>query len=121
MNGADGSLDTTFNPGLGANGTVWSVALETNVQTLIEFPLTNVISLTNYQVVIAGDFTTVNGIPLNHVARLNSDGSVDTTFNPGVGPDGTVNVVAVDASGNVHHWRRILTWFPASSAAASPG
>ena len=101
LNGADGSLDTTFNPGLGANGTVWSIALETNVQTFVELPLTNVISLTNYQVIIAGDFTTVNGIQLNHVARLNMDGSVDTSFNPGVGPDGSVNVVTVDSLGRV--------------------
>jgi uncharacterized delta-60 repeat protein len=92
---SDGTLDSAFNPGLGANGTVWSVALETSVQNILGFALTNV------QVIIAGDFTSVNGINLNHVARLNMDGSVDTSFNPGVGPDGTVNAVAVDAIGRV--------------------
>ena len=94
---SDGTLDSTFNPGLGANGTVWAVALETNVQINFDFGIVQ----TNVQVVIAGDFTSVNGIALNHVARLNPDGSVDTSFNPGVGPDGTVNAVAVDAFGRV--------------------
>ena len=59
------------------------------------------IAQTNLQVVIGGDFSSVNGINLNRVARLNSDGSVDTSFNPGIGPDGTVNAVALDAIGRV--------------------
>jgi len=92
----DGSLDTTFNPGLGANGMVWSVALETSIVQL-GFGLTQ----TNTQVIIGGDFASVNGISLNRVARLNADGSVDTSFNPGVGPDGTVNALALDALGRV--------------------
>ncbi len=83
LNG-DGTLDTTFNPGLGADGMVWSVALQTNGQ-----------------MVIGGEFDSVNGTLLNAVARLNADGSVDTSFNPGIGPDGTVNAVAVDAIGRV--------------------
>jgi hypothetical protein len=54
------------------------------------------------QVVIGGDFTIgQRDVNLNGVARLNSDGSVDTSFNPGVGPDGTVNAVALDSVGNV--------------------
>ena len=81
---ADGSLDTTFNPGLGANGIVSALALQTNGQ-----------------VVIAGSFTSVNGTNLVGVARLNADGSVDASFNPGVGPDDAVNAVVVDSSGRV--------------------
>jgi len=92
---SDGSLDTTFNPGLGANGTVWSVALQTSIQ-VVGFLLE-----TNTQVVVGGEFTSVNGTPLNGVARLNGDGSVDTSFNPGVGPDDIVNAVAVDSIGRV--------------------
>jgi len=80
----DGSLDTSFNPGLGANGKVWSVVLESSGQ-----------------IIIGGEFTTYNGTNVNEVARLNADGSLDTTFNPGAGPDGIVDAVAVDASGRV--------------------
>ena len=97
---ADGSLDTTFNPGLGANGMVWSVALETNIESVATFFGTNILQ-TNLQVVIGGEFTSVNGTLLKGVARLNPDGSVDTSFNPGAGPDGNVNAIAVDAFGRV--------------------
>ena len=84
---SDGSLDSSFNPGLGvrgANAMVWSIALQTNDQ-----------------VVIAGSFSTVNGTNCNSVARLNADGSLDTSFNPGLGPDNTVNAVVVDPTGKV--------------------
>jgi uncharacterized delta-60 repeat protein len=76
---SDGTLDTSFSPGLGANGMVWSVALDSAGRVLI-----------------AGDFSSVNNIKLNRVARLNADGSVDTSFNPGVGPNANVNAVVVD-------------------------
>src|SRR5208283_1778314 len=62
---ANGSLDTTFNPGAGANGTVWSVLTQPDGRVLI-----------------GGDFTSYNGTSRNHVARLNTDGSLDATFNP---------------------------------------
>ncbi|MBX3744002.1 MAG: delta-60 repeat domain-containing protein [Verrucomicrobiae bacterium] len=38
------------------------------------------------RLLIAGKFDRVNGIRRNNVARLNPDGSLDTTFDPGVGP-----------------------------------
>jgi len=80
----NGTVDLSFNPGLGANGVVESLALQSNGQ-----------------VVIAGQFTSVNGTNLNSVARLNADGSLDPSFNPGVGPDGAVNTVVVDSQGRV--------------------
>ncbi|HEV2390904.1 MAG TPA: Calx-beta domain-containing protein [Verrucomicrobiae bacterium] len=82
----DGSLDSTFNPGLGANGTVWAVAVQTNGQ-----------------VVIGGEFTAVNDFPRLHIARLNTDGSVDPSFDPGTnGPDGTVNAIALAPDGSMY-------------------
>lgn len=90
---SDGSLDNTFNPGLGVNGMVWSLALQTNGQ-----------------VVIGGQFSSVNGTDCKSVARLNADGSLDASFNPGVGPTkmvdgvltgGTVKAVVVDGRGRV--------------------
>ena len=81
---SDGSVDTTFNPGLGANGQIWSIALESSGQ-----------------IIIGGQFTSYNGTNVNQVARLNSDGSLDSTFNPGSGADGIVYAVAVDSSQRV--------------------
>jgi len=79
----DGSLDTTFDPGLGANGMVWSVNVEPNGQILI-----------------GGEFTSYNGTNVMEVARLNPDGSLDTSFVPGP-IDGIVSTVAVDPIGRV--------------------
>jgi uncharacterized delta-60 repeat protein/uncharacterized repeat protein (TIGR01451 family) len=82
---ADGSLDTTFFPGQGANGTVWALAFLTNNSTIIA----------------AGEFTAYNNLPRNAIARVLSDGSLDPTFDPGVGPDGPINAVAVQPDGRV--------------------
>lgn len=80
----NGTVDVTFNPGSGANGLVKAVALQADGK-----------------VVIGGDFTVVNGQPRARVARLNANGSVDTTFDPGSGADGSVNAIALTSSGGV--------------------
>jgi uncharacterized delta-60 repeat protein len=41
------------------------------------------------KIVIAGSFTNVNGTPRKGIARLNTDGSLDASFDPGSGIDGT--------------------------------
>lgn len=56
---------------------------------------------TNGQIVIGGGFTSFNGTQCSYVARLNSDGSLDSTFNPGVGPNGAVIAVAVEPAGEI--------------------
>ncbi len=45
------------------------------------------------KVVIGGDFTMVNGVPRNHLARLNADGTLDAAWNPD--PDVEVYALAV--------------------------
>jgi uncharacterized delta-60 repeat protein len=57
--------------------------------------------LSNGKVLIGGAFTNVSGLQRGRIARLNSDGSVDTTFNPGAGFDNTVTSLAVQADGKV--------------------
>ncbi len=81
---ADGTPDTTFNPGTGANGSVRALVLQDNGKVLI-----------------AGEFTQVNGIARARVARLNPNGSLDTTFNPVSGPDDVVRAVARQSDGKV--------------------
>ena len=68
----DGSLDTTFNPGSGANDQVNAIALQPDGK-----------------VIIGGFFTVVSTTITRRVARLNPNGSVDTSFNPAVGFDQT--------------------------------
>ncbi|MEG4634804.1 DUF4347 domain-containing protein, partial [Microcoleus sp. AR_TQ3_B6] len=83
----DGSLDTTFNPIIEPTGTsdaVWAIALDSSGKP-----------------VIGGTFTSINGTPINRIARLNTDGSLDTTFNPGSGIDNAVLAIALDSSGKL--------------------
>jgi len=79
----DGSIDTTFNPGSGANGTVWAMAQQANGQ-----------------VIIGGDFTAYNNTPALHIARINTDGTLDTTFNGGTNLNGSVYAVSVENDNN---------------------
>ena len=48
--------------------------------------------------ILVGRFTSVLGAPRNRIARLNADGSLDSSFNPDVNSAGaTVECVAVQA------------------------
>jgi len=80
----NGSLDTTFDVGLGANGSVFALAVQPDGK-----------------VIIGGDFTAVNGLTRPHIARLNTDGSVDLTFDPGTGASDSVRAIAVGLGGRI--------------------
>ncbi len=82
---ANGSLDNTFTVGTGANATVYAVALQSDGA-----------------VVIAGNFTTFNGTGRTRVARLTSNGALDSGFNPGTGPNATVRDLTIAADGSVY-------------------
>ena len=64
----DGTVDTTFDPGTGFNGNVHRNAI-----------------LPDGKIITVGAFTSFNGTPINRVARLNPNGTLDTTFNVGTG------------------------------------
>ncbi len=83
---SDGSLDTTFGNGLaGASGTVTALAVQPDGKVLL-----------------AGTFSTVNGSSRGNIARLNSNGSLDTTFGNGLaGASSTVTTLAVQPDGKV--------------------
>ena len=55
------------------------------------------------KIVLGGQFTTVNGTARNRIARLNGDGSLESTatFNPGTGANSFVFCVAVQADGKL--------------------
>lgn len=74
--GADGVADATWNMGTGANNTV---------RDMIELP--------DGKVMIAGRFTSVSGLASRYLARLNSNGSVDTGFNMGTAINGAVSAI----------------------------
>ena len=80
----DGSLDSGFDPGAGADGPIFAMSL-----------------LQDGRLLIAGDFATYNNVPRRGIARLNGDGSLDGTFDPGDGADGPVYAVAQQLDGRI--------------------
>lgn len=81
---ADGSLDETFAPLTGANDVVHAVGLAADGKILI-----------------GGAFTQYDGQERGRVARLNPDGSLDTTFEVGTGANDTVFALAVQPNSAV--------------------
>jgi len=81
---ADGTLDTGFNPGAGANWSVSTIAIQSDGK-----------------VIIGGDFTSYNGTPINRIARLNADGTLDTGFNPGTGVNNAVMTTSIQSDGKI--------------------
>lgn len=81
----DGTLDATFNPGAGAQLTdVYSLALQSDGK-----------------IVIGGAFTTYDGTGRNHLARINTDGSLDGSFDPGTGTDDNIYAISVQTDGKI--------------------
>ncbi len=54
------------------------------------------VALQGERVLVAGDFALVAGMPSPGLARFESDGRLDATFNPGRGTDGCVYALAVE-------------------------
>jgi uncharacterized delta-60 repeat protein len=81
---ADGSLDTSFGIGTGFNGTVRSTSIQTDGK-----------------IIVAGGFTSFNGTTSNRIARLNIDGSLDDTFNPGSGFNDAILATNIQPDGKI--------------------
>jgi len=82
---ADGTVDAGFDPGAGVNSTVTALAVQ---------PVDS-------KIIVGGSFTTFNGIPCSRLLRLNSDGTLDPTFNVGAGFDGSVTSVAIQSDNKI--------------------
>lgn len=88
LNG-DGSLDTGFNAGLGADQAV---------NALLLYPATSA----NFgRILVAGGFSSMNGQQRNGIARLLANGQLDNTFTPGRGANGTVHAIALQSNDKV--------------------
>jgi uncharacterized delta-60 repeat protein len=81
----NGALDTAFIGGSGANS----------------LPVNAIARQADGKLVVAGSFTTLHGVARVRVARLNEDGSLDTSFNPGTGPDNVVNDIVIRPDGRI--------------------
>lgn len=81
---ADGTVDTSFSTGTGPNGGIGVVMLQPDGKILV-----------------GGSFTSISGTSRNRLARLNPDGSLDTTFNPGSGFDAPITDILLQPDGKI--------------------
>jgi uncharacterized delta-60 repeat protein len=79
---SDGSIDSSFNTGTGFNSSVRSIVLQSDGK-----------------LVIVGGFATYNGITVNRIVRLNSDGSIDSSFNTGTGFNSSPTYIIQQSNG----------------------
>ena len=78
----DGRLDRTLIADLNTSSAVTATAVQPDGKILI-----------------GGVFTTVSGVARNNIARLNTDGTLDMTFNPN--PNNSISSIAVQADGKI--------------------
>lgn len=86
---SDGTLDTTFT---------------TNIGTGFGTTRVNTIAIqSDGKIVVGGSFSTINGVTSNYIARLNSDGTPDTTFTTNIGTGFSSNVydVGIQSDGKI--------------------
>lgn len=80
----DGTIDSTFNIGAGFNNTINAIAVQSDGK-----------------IIVGGDFTTVDGTARSRIARLNADGSLDTSFNPGTGLNNSIWTMVIQPDGKI--------------------
>jgi uncharacterized delta-60 repeat protein len=80
----DGSLDEAFSAAAVVDNQVLGIAIQNDGK-----------------IIIGGDFSNVNGVSRGRIARLNPNGSLDLTFNPGAGFDNVVYEVTLQPDGKI--------------------
>jgi uncharacterized delta-60 repeat protein len=78
----NGSIDPSFALGTGFDGPVHTMARRGDGK-----------------IMVGGNFTEVSGMPRARTARLEVNGALDSTFDPGTGPDQPVQTLHVHAAG----------------------
>jgi uncharacterized delta-60 repeat protein len=80
---SDGTKDNSFDIGTGfGTGLIYSLAIDSNGKILV-----------------GSNISTYRGVSQPYLVRINSDGSRDTTFNTGTGPNFVVHTTNVNSSG----------------------
>jgi uncharacterized delta-60 repeat protein len=80
----DGSYDSTFSVGNGFNSSVLSLSIQSDGK-----------------IIAGGDFSSYSGISSNRIARLNSDGTYDSTFDIGTGFSDSVRTLSIQSDGKI--------------------
>ncbi len=81
---SNGTLDASFNNGTGADDWVETVAVQSDGKILI-----------------GGIFLNYNGVTRNRIARLNADGTLDSSFDPLAGASSAVRDICIQPDGKI--------------------
>ena len=84
---ANGAIDTSFNSGTGFN--------------LNTYAAQSVIRQSNGKLLFTGDFTSYSGVSRNRIIRLESNGSIDTSFVVGTGFNDLTSAIGLDSNSNI--------------------
>jgi uncharacterized delta-60 repeat protein len=132
---SDGSLDASFDPGVGPDGDIFAAVLQPDGRIIVAGRFTMFSGLTRNRIarlnadgtvdpslgfsgginntplalalqqdgriIVGGQFSQIDLVQRFNLARLNSDGTVDLTFDPGNGPNGDVNAIAIQPDGRI--------------------
>jgi uncharacterized delta-60 repeat protein len=93
----DGTRDTTFTTNAGT-------AADSNVETIAV--------QSDGKIILGGAFTTWNGVTVNRIVRLNTDGTRDTTFttNVGTAADNRIDGIAIQPDGKILVGGQFTIW-----------
>lgn len=80
----NGTVDTTFVIGTGASGLIEKVELQSDGK-----------------IIIGGGFDAFNGVSVGKIARLNANGSLDTSFSSGLGFNNNVSAIGIQTDGKI--------------------
>lgn len=80
----NGSVDTGFAVGSGADDAVYSIVVQPDGKILV-----------------AGNFLEFGGTPVDRIVRLQANGSIDSTFDPGTGPDDRIAGLSLADDGSI--------------------
>lgn len=81
---SNGTIDNTFNPGTGFNSDVYSLLIQSDNKILA-----------------GGNFGTYSGSSVNRLVRLNTNGTIDATYNVGTGASGIVYSLATQSDNKI--------------------
>lgn len=80
----DGTLDTSFDPLIGADGAVRDICIQSDGK-----------------IIVVGEFNNFNGNASNRIVRLNTNGTVDNSFNVGTGASSNILSCALQADSKI--------------------
>ena len=95
----DGTIDNTFNGATAISGGAYQTVFAIELQS-------------DGKIILGGNFEayTINSTLSKKIIRLNSNGSVDNSFTPGIGFNGDVHSIKILASGNMFIGGRFTTY-----------